>query len=199
MKRFRQWLSNGLAVLSLVFSAATVGCWVRSYWYQDEIAFLAKPNSTWFFGDWRGRVELTRQYVIPAMPTGWGAATSNYGTIGTFKQNGGVRGGASRDPHSVAPNAFYLGHTVDLGYTIFSTVRTSTVRISSRFDVWAVPFWLIALLFATYPMILAVRKANASRRSVYGLCHSCGYDLRATPERCPECGAVPQKKEMIPN
>jgi len=35
---------------------------------------------------------------------------------------------------------------------------------------------------------IAVPKLRARKRGRKGLCRRCGYDLRATPERCPECG-----------
>lgn len=47
--------------------------------------------------------------------------------------------------------------------------------------------------FALPPTVLAGRAWKRRHLCGPGYCPSCGYDLRATPERCPECGqATPQ-------
>jgi hypothetical protein len=45
-------------------------------------------------------------------------------------------------------------------------------------------------ILPAYWLITQIRQQRQYRRSE-GLCDVCGYDLRATPNRCPECGMIP--------
>lgn len=53
-----------------------------------------------------------------------------------------------------------------------------------------VAHWLISLLTLPLPVIALLRWVGRSRRYSEGFCVACGYDLRASVDRCPECGAV---------
>lgn len=67
------------------------------------------------------------------------------------------------------------------------TTRTLITIIS-------VPLWGLAGIFALLPAIrsLYIRRLRRVRldRRLAGQCIDCGYDLRVTPDRCPECGAI---------
>jgi hypothetical protein len=60
------------------------------------------------------------------------------------------------------------------------------------------PDWALMVLFGvplvpTIPIMLVRRRARVRIRK--GLCVKCGYDLRASKDRCPECGTVVPPKE----
>ena len=65
---------------------------------------------------------------------------------------------------------------------------------------------MVAHVLLTIPCIAAAgvtgffayRHRRSRQRMRAGLCRVCGYDLRATPDRCPECGTVPGKKAEPP-
>ena len=46
----------------------------------------------------------------------------------------------------------------------------------------------VYLVWLTLAMKEDWRKIKERERKDFGECLSCGYDLRATPECCPECG-----------
>jgi hypothetical protein len=58
---------------------------------------------------------------------------------------------------------------------------------------WAWPCGAAGMLPLTLFGYMQFHKSRRKRLVIMGLCAACGYDLRATPERCPECGNVPEK------
>ncbi|MDB5292433.1 MAG: hypothetical protein JWL69_3674 [Phycisphaerales bacterium] len=59
---------------------------------------------------------------------------------------------------------------------------------------------LICTLTAVLNHFWITKSLPEIRKLAGGLCRSCGYDLRATPDRCPECGEeAPAESKEISN
>ncbi len=71
------------------------------------------------------------------------------------------------------------------GWRRFRYDEASYLRVASF------PAWVPVVLFGAYPTLVFVRgPLRRYRRRKRSLCVTCGYDLRASPERCPECGCA---------
>ena len=67
-----------------------------------------------------------------------------------------------------------------IGGQLWMEGRQSSLRI---------PFWALLIMFAIMPTWFWLSYRNRRRReNRQGLCPICDYDLRASKERCPECG-----------
>jgi hypothetical protein len=68
--------------------------------------------------------------------------------------------------------------------------RESTHSAALRADGWTLPlpFWAVVLALAFLPGWRIQLRLRLFRRRRQGACPVCGYDLRASPGRCPECG-----------
>ncbi len=53
-----------------------------------------------------------------------------------------------------------------------------------------IPLWMPTLLFGLWPAWLLLPFHRRRKRKNLGLCLKCGYDLRGSEGRCPECGML---------
>jgi hypothetical protein len=65
-------------------------------------------------------------------------------------------------------------------------VRLMGVSLDLDYLAWAA----LAVLPCVWGASQASSRVRRLARLRIGLCPACGFDLRATPGRCPECGAV---------
>jgi hypothetical protein len=75
----------------------------------------------------------------------------------------------------------------DLEFNLeYSQSLLSPVRTGGRWNL-LVPAWFVVVLLMVLPfMEIWIRRWRVR----IGMCARCGYDLRATPDRCPECGTI---------
>ena len=172
------------AAASLLLCVATVALWVRSYWRGDTFGYLWDDNgrvglsvrNTWSMQSNTGELAFGAAALTtlrrPPSGTGWQLESRKAGRGQMLRSFAGS--------FSTPASGWFLGIGV-----VFIDERGYALRAL------ALPHWFVVLLTAVAPSLrpLAVLRPPHASRS--GLCPTCSYDLRATPERCPECGAVP--------
>lgn len=77
--------------------------------------------------------------------------------------------------------------------TLLENGKMRLFTASTTQHMFAISAWIPFLLTAAYPALYLTRRFRRRRE---GLCPTCGYDLRATPTRCPECG-TPIERETL--
>jgi hypothetical protein len=185
VKRLRRWLLDALAMLSLLLCIATAIHWYRSYRTEDDLVYFGHSacealhtlngslgfvytNAAWSDPHFEYSTTTPRTGFNYADPHGRHAFWNRLGFFFAF----------AAMPSSANPNPRPPGMTLP--------------RLS-RFCEILVPLWFVMLLCAAFPVWRFVVEPVRSRKQP-GCCLVCGYDLRATPDRCPECGTIPTKK-----
>jgi hypothetical protein len=199
-------LLNLLTALSLLLCVAVCVLWVRSYFWFDTLAHVGPPSapyarpfpsgprgmmftdaSRWIVSSHRGGVEFYWDLLRMWADLGEDSPLANRPPGFRFRSPPA----GPLDPVATFPPSVVRGV---LGFRFVDFRRPPgpapgrPVDLELR-DVF-VPYWFPAVLTAALPLARLVRVLRRRSERRAGLCPSCGYDLRATPERCPECGTT---------
>jgi hypothetical protein len=201
VKRIRRWLFNGAAAVSLLMLIGISTIWVASYrkTFSVEHFYYIQPDGK----------PLAKDAILPSPVIGY----MNYRVYATIGCLVAIRykmaySGTLWPEDGVSPQDRW-GYWIDAPLSVavvdydilarggstrfgFGFPNENDGRLNASFNqALMFPDWFVALLFAILPAIWLYRWRRSRRRFAAHLCQTCGYDLRATPERCPECGTIP--------
>lgn len=172
----RKRFSVAVAV-SLLLCLTTAALWVRSYWRYDEVGWGRSAR--------RGATGTRFSIVLVSESGQLHLHYQQYEQRISYPQDWPAEGSASRRGSwrtlpAVRGRYAHLGRS---GFHVGAIIRPD---LTSR--ALLVPHWFATAMMALLPVLVFVRWRYG--RKAVGTCRVCGYDLRATPDRCPECGAV---------
>jgi hypothetical protein len=179
VRRLFRILLNALTAVSVLLCIGASVLWVRNYWAGEFISVESR-HGTCLVGASRGQLLCHGADE----PLRWRLEHFRHDPaigIGIFWISGIREGVATHG------SAFKF---VNRGGKMW---RWASFKIrQGRHHYLMMPVWALCAVFAILPGVrLAVRLRVLTRRQAgSGLCVFCGYDLCATPERCPECGCV---------
>ncbi len=187
MESMRRRVFMLLSALSLSLFATTVALWARSYFAGDEVGHAWLNGRTCTVRELlvnSSRGEISVQLIrIDETPSEFASHQARIGNARSLWRTGAA---AAWDLGAGNWNKLGFGCRRSVGpATDGKTTWGREVELT-----YAFPAWLPALLFAALPACWIVLRIRAARRFGTGQCKACGYDLRATPGRCPECGKV---------
>jgi hypothetical protein len=186
---------NVLAAVSLILCVAIIVLWVRSYWVDDswKCQTLDAPKSRWTEYELSSDFGAIYALYFPIQFSMPADATDRLQS-GADEAPGYYH--IARPSHPADYDNFSASFWNRRGF-VLRFEQHANVRVSNpstyRMDRALVPDWFIVLilLLLSLPGMIQIRRDRLRRRA--GLCFACGYDLRATPDRCPECGEISKK------
>jgi hypothetical protein len=168
-------LLNVVTTASLLLCVVAVGLWLRSYRVIDRALWLPAGGSDRGYGYHSGMGVVTARRLVTSRPIGADQAQRETRPVTDVERRSHRQWIEAETWHGFAwQETPFTGRSVDGAWHEISA-----------------PYWFIALCGATMPVVRVAKRSVRARRSGHGACPACGYDLRATPDRCPECGAAP--------
>ncbi|MDB5292429.1 MAG: hypothetical protein JWL69_3670 [Phycisphaerales bacterium] len=206
-------LFTSLSVLSLLLCILAAALWVRGNWNWDQLYLRTWNRTVWSFHCSEGRVTIRHYRNWPRPPlvryvsgpivdplkadssklTGPIYAMNKFGGAHTRQWNWGQFDGSyGAVCITVLPDG---SAEWDAPMARFHSLATNAWSKPMPFWQVALPHWVILVLLGVLPSSRLAAIAGPwlllKFRRKEGCCATCGYDLRATPDRCPECGTVP--------